>query len=59
MKILIMLLVCSDMCEYAIVCKSFAVFASLDDKHKINVGRPGCPVAAAEHGCQVLGTFFH
>lgn len=40
--------------EFAVQFREFAVFASLDDKHKVNVGSPGYPVAAAERGCRVL-----
>ena len=40
--------------EYASLFREYALFASLDDKHKINVGEPSCPVAAAERGWQVL-----
>ena len=32
----------------------FSVLACLDDKHKVKVGEPGFPVAAAERGRQVL-----
>lgn len=34
--------------------RGFAVFICLDDKHKIKVGEPGTPVAAAERGRQVI-----
>ena len=40
--------------EYAILFHRFSVFACLDDKHKVKVGEPGFPVAAAERGRQVL-----
>ena len=40
--------------EYAILFHRFSVLACLDDKHKVKVGEPGCPVAAAERGRQVL-----
>ena len=30
------------------------MFFSLDDKHRVKVGEPGFPVAAAEHGRRVL-----
>ena len=40
--------------EYAVLYQQFSRFVSLDDKHKIKVGHPGCPVAAAERGRQVL-----
>ena len=29
-------------------------FVCLDDKHKVRVGEPHCPIAAAEHGRRVL-----
>ena len=34
--------------------KEHSMFVCLDDKHKIKVGEPGFPVAAAERGRQVL-----
>ena len=40
--------------EYAILFRRSSVFACLDDKHKVKVGEPGFPVAAAERGRQVL-----
>ena len=40
--------------EYAILFRRFSAFACLDDKHKVKVGEPGFPVAAAECGRQVL-----
>ena len=40
--------------EYAILFGRFSVLACLDDKHKVKVGEPGFPVAAAERGRQVL-----
>ena len=44
------------MCEYALLLRSSAIFACLDDKHKVKVGEPtcNCPVAAAKRGRQVL-----
>ena len=39
--------------EYAILVRDFCVFVSLDDKHKIKVGEPAYPVAAAECGRRV------
>ena len=42
------------MCEYALLLWSSAIFACLDDKHKVKVGEPNCLVAAAERGRQVL-----
>lgn len=44
----------SPMREYALLLRSYAIFACLDDKHKVKVGEPNCPVAAAERGRQVL-----
>ena len=40
--------------EYAIKVRDHAVFVCLDDKHKIKVGEPESPVAAAERGQQVI-----
>ena len=40
--------------EYAVLMKDFAMFVSIDDKHRIKVGEPDCPVASAERGRQVL-----
>lgn len=40
--------------EYALLVRDLAIFVSLDDKHRIKVGEPGYPVAAAEHGRRVL-----
>ena len=40
--------------EYALLLRSSATLACLDDKHKVKVGEPNCPVAAAERGRQVL-----
>ena len=34
--------------------KSTAIFLSIDDKHKIKIGEPGFPVAAADRGKQVI-----
>ena len=39
--------------EYAIMLREFCTFISLDDKHKIKIGEPGYPVAAAERGRRV------
>ena len=41
--------------------RQFCAFASVDDKHRIKVCEPSCPVAAAERGRQVIvrsGTSF-
>ena len=40
--------------EYAINIRDFCGFISIDDKHKIKIGEPGYPVAAAERGRRVL-----
>ena len=40
--------------EYAVVYRDCSRFISLDEKHKVNVGEPGNPVAAAERGKKVL-----
>ncbi len=40
--------------EYALLVRSHCIFASIDDKHKIKVGEPSCPVASAERGRRVL-----
>lgn len=39
--------------EYAITVREFCAFVSLDDKHKIKIGEPNYPVAAAERGRRV------
>ena len=36
--------------EYALILRDFCAFVCLDDKHKVKVGEPNCPVAAAERG---------
>ena len=40
--------------ELAVQFREVAVFISLDDKHRIKVGEPSYPVAAAERGRQVI-----
>ena len=40
--------------EYAISVRPYCCFVSFDDKHKVKVGEPGYPVAAAERGRRVL-----
>ena len=40
--------------EFAISVQDLAVFVSLDDKHRIKIGEPNYPVAAAERGRRVL-----
>ena len=47
--------------EFAVKLRNSAVFACVDDKHRVKVGEPSCPVAAAERGRQVIvssGTSF-
>ena len=44
----------SYMWEFAIRFRDLAIFVSLDDKHRIKVGEPNYPVAAAERGRRVL-----
>ena len=34
--------------------QDIAHFISIDDKHRIKVGEPGFPVAAVEHGREVI-----
>ena len=40
--------------EYALKCKDNCVLICLDDKHRLKVGEPGFPVAAAERGRRVI-----
>ena len=40
--------------EYAVRLSNCSLFICLDDKHRIKVGEPNFPVAAAERGKQVL-----
>lgn len=40
--------------EYALLVKDYAIFACIDDKHRIKVGEPDAPVASAEQGRQVI-----
>ena len=40
--------------EYALLVKDHAIFACIDDKHRIKVGEPDAPVASAERGRQVI-----
>ena len=40
--------------ELAVHLREHATFVSLDDKHRVKVGEPGLPVAAAERGKRVL-----
>ena len=47
--------------EYAIKLKDYCTMVCIEDKHRLKVGDPGCPVAAAERGRRVLvraGTTF-
>ena len=40
--------------EYAVHLRSECLFVCLDDKHRIKIGEPGFPVAAAERGRRVI-----
>ena len=40
--------------EYAVKFREHSVFICDNDKHRIKVGEPGYPLAAAESGCQVV-----
>ena len=40
--------------EYALILREVCSFVSLDDKHKIKVGEPNNPVAAAERAQRVI-----
>ena len=40
--------------EYAVLVREHCLFSCLDDKHRIKIGEPDVPVAAAEHGHHVL-----
>lgn len=40
--------------EYAAKFREHSVFICDNDKHRIKVGEPGYPLAAAERGCQVV-----
>ena len=40
--------------EFALLFRDLAMFVSLDDKHRIKIGKPNYPVAAAERGRRVL-----
>ena len=47
--------------EYAIKLKDYCTMVCIDDKHRLKVGEPWCPVAAAERGRRVIvraGTTF-
>ena len=36
--------------ECVLLFQKFCGFACVDDKHRVKVGEPSCPVAAAERG---------
>ena len=40
--------------ELAVKYRDLSTFICIDDKHRIKIGEPGYPVAAAERGCQVI-----
>ena len=40
--------------EYALMMRDVSVLVCVDDKHRVKVGEPLCPVAAAERGRQVI-----
>lgn len=40
--------------EMTITLKKYVAFVSADDKNKIKVGEPDCPIPTVTHGCQVL-----
>jgi hypothetical protein len=40
--------------EFAMKFRDISAFVCLDDKHKVKIGEPGYPVAAAERGRQVV-----
>ena len=40
--------------KFAVRFHDFSSFVCLDDKHKVKVGEPHCPLAAAERGRRVL-----
>ncbi len=40
--------------EYAVLMRQHCHFVSLDDKHKVKIGEPGCPVASVDRGRRVL-----
>ena len=47
--------------EYALKLREYCTMVSIDDKHRLKVGEPGFPVAAAERGRRVMvraGTTF-
>ena len=47
--------------EYCVMLRDYSAFVCLDDKHRVKIGEPGFPVAAAERGRRVLvkkGVYF-
>lgn len=42
------------MCECAICVRDHCLFISIDDKHKVQICEPDCPVASAERSRRVL-----
>ena len=40
--------ICHYMREYALTFHDLCAFVCLDDNHKVKIGEPNCPVAAAE-----------
>ena len=40
--------------EYAILLRNHSIFVCIDDKHRVEIGEPGAPVASAERGRQVI-----
>ena len=40
--------------EYAVQMQQQCVFVCIDDKHRVKIGEPNCPVASAERGRQVI-----
>lgn len=40
--------------ECAVKFKEYSIFVCMDDKHRIKIGEPNYPVAAAERGKRVL-----
>ena len=40
--------------EYALLMRELSALVCMDDKHRVKVGEPSCPVAATERGRQVI-----
>jgi hypothetical protein len=40
--------------EFAVKLRNSAMFACVDDKHRVKIGEPTCPVTATERGRQVI-----